>query len=202
MLGCVLARVVAGIPPTVVLPPLVGSHASLNLFVALVGASGAGKGGAGGAAADWLTTDPPTFTATLGSGEGLAKMFAYKHRAKGTTGPWIQTGLRASVVFDAPEVDNLTALTTRNSSTLLPQLRSAYSGEELGFSYADPVKAVRLRAHRYRLCLTLGVQPGRGKALLDDTDGGTPQRFIWLPTGDMHAPDELPESSAVTNLRR
>jgi hypothetical protein len=202
VLGHVLARAVAGIPPTVVLPPLVGSYASLNLFVALVGPSGAGKGGAGGAAADWLTTEPPTFTATLGSGEGLAKMFAYKQRVKGNAGPWIQTGLRASVVFDAPEVDNLTALTTRSSSTLLPQLRSAYSGEELGFSYADPAKAVRLCAHRYRLCLTLGVQPGRGKALLEDADGGTPQRFIWLPTDDMDAPDELPESSAVHKLGR
>jgi hypothetical protein len=33
MLGYVLARVGAAIPPTVVLPPLIGSHASLNLFV-------------------------------------------------------------------------------------------------------------------------------------------------------------------------
>jgi hypothetical protein len=202
MLGYVLARVVAAIPPTVVLPPLVGSHASVNLFVALVGPSGAGKGGASGAAADWLTTDPPTFAATLGSGEGMAKVFAHKRRAGGNTGPWMQDGLRASVLFDAPEVDNLTALTTRNSSTLLPQLRSAYSGEELGFSYADQAKAVRLCAHRYRLCLTLGVQPGRGKALLDDADGGTPQRFVWLPADDADAPDELPELPARLDLRR
>ena len=201
MLGYVLARAAAAIPPTVVLPPLVGSHASLNLFVALVGTSGAGKGSANGAAADWLTTDPATFSATLGSGEGLAKVFAYKQRA-GKTGPWVQIGLRASALFDAPEVDNLTALTTRTSSTLLPQLRSAYSGEELGFSYADPAKAVRLCAHRYRLCLTLGVQPGRGRALLDDADGGTPQRFVWLPTDDPDAPDEPPELPAGRDLQR
>ena len=150
MLGYVLARAVAAIPPTVVLPPLVGSHASLNLFVALVGPSGAGKGGASGAAADWLGTDPPTFLATLGSGEGMAKVFAYKHRVGGNTVPWTQAGLRASVSFDAPEVDNLTAFATRTSSTLLPQSPSAYSGQELGFSYADPATAVRLCAHRYR----------------------------------------------------
>ena len=200
MLGYVLARAVAAIPPTVVLPPMVGSHASLNLFVALVGPSGAGKGGASAAAEDWLNTEPATFTATLGSGEGMAKMFAYKHRVGGRTGPWVQEGLRTSVVFDAPEVDNLIALTTRSSSTLLPQLRSAYSGEELGFSYADPEKAVRLCAHRYRLCLTVGVQPGRGKPLLDDVDGGTPQRFVWLPTGDLEAPNDLPELPAPRHL--
>jgi hypothetical protein len=201
MLGYVLARAVGAIPPTVVLPPLVGSCASLNLFVALVGSSGAGKGGASGAAAEWLTTDPLAFSATLGSGEGMAKMFAYKHRINGKTGRWVQEGLRASVLFDAPEVDNLVALTTRSSSTLLPQLRSAYSGEQLGFSYADPAKAVRLCAHRYRLTLTVGVQPGRGKPLLDDTDGGTPQRFVWLPTDDMYAPDDLPELPARRDLQ-
>lgn len=164
--------------------------------------TGAGKGGASGAAADWLITDPHPFVATLGSGEGMAKMFAYKRRMNGNTGPWVQSGLRASVLFDAPEVDNLVALTTRSSSTLLPQLRSAYSGEELGFSYADPAKAVRLCAHRYRLCLTLGVQPGRGRALLDDADGGTPQRFVWLPTDDRDAPDDLPELPVHHNLHR
>ncbi|MGB9306592.1 MAG: hypothetical protein WCB92_23790, partial [Mycobacterium sp.] len=102
----------------------------------------------------------------------------------------------------APEVDNLIALTTRSSSTLLPQLRSAYSGEELGFSYAVPAKAIRLCSHRYRLCLTVGVQPGRGKPLLDDADGGTPQRFVWLPTDDIQAPDELPELPAHRDLHR
>ncbi|OBA80119.1 hypothetical protein A9W99_18660 [Mycobacterium sp. 1164966.3] len=199
--GYALARAVAVIPPTVVLPPLVGSHASLNMFVALVGPSGAGKGGASGAAADWLDTDEDVFTATVGSGEGLAKVFAFKQRV-GKTGPWVQHGLRAAVLFDAPEVDNLIALTNRNSATLLPQLRSAYSGEELGFSYADPAKAVRLCAHRYRLCLTVGVQPGRGRALLDDADGGTPQRFVWLPSDDADAPDEVPDLPAGRHLPR
>ncbi len=201
MLGNVLARTVAAIPPHVVLPPLVGNVASLNLFVALVGKSGAGKGGAAGAAGDWLGTDPPAFLAPLGSGEGMAKVFAYKHRITGTA-QWMQTGLRASALFDAPEIDNLAALTTRNSSTLMPQLRSAYSGEELGFSYADPAKAVKLCAHRYRLCLTVGVQPGRGRALLDDVDGGTPQRFVWLPTEDADAPERAPQLPARLDLSR
>lgn len=202
MLGYVLARTVSAIPPHVVLPPTVGGVASLNLFVALVGKSGAGKGGAAAAARDWLGTDPSTFQATLGSGEGMAKTFAYKHRVGGNSGSWVQAGLRASVLFDAPEIDNLTALTTRNSSTLLPQLRSAYSGEELGFSYADPAKSVKLCAHRYRLCLTIGVQPGRGRALLDDADGGTPQRFVWLPTDDADAPQRAPKPPARFDLRR
>lgn len=200
MFGYVLARVVCAIPPHVVLPALVGSEASLNLFVALVGPSGAGKGGASGAAKSWLRTDPETVIATLGSGEGMAKVYAYKQKPTSANPAWTQVGLESAVLFDAPEVDNLAALSARNSSTLLPQLRSAYSGEDLGFSYADPAKSVRLCAYRYRLCLTVGVQPGRGSGLLDDADGGTPQRFVWLPTTDPDIPDEAPETPAAYEL--
>ncbi|MBN7493591.1 bifunctional DNA primase/polymerase [Mycobacteroides abscessus subsp. abscessus] len=200
VLGYVLARAVCAIPPYVVLPALVGSEASLNLFVALVGPSGAGKGGASGAAKSWLRTDPETVIATLGSGEGMAKVYAYKQKPTSANPVWSQVGLESAVLFDAPEVDNLAALSARNSSTLLPQLRSAYSGEDLGFSYADPAKSVRLCAYRYRLCLTVGVQPGRGSGLLDDADGGTPQRFVWLPTTDPDIPDEAPETPAAYEL--
>ncbi|WP_100485857.1 bifunctional DNA primase/polymerase [Mycobacteroides abscessus] len=200
VLGYVLARAVCAIPPHVVLPALVGAEASLNLFVALVGPSGAGKGGASGAAKSWLRTEPETVIAPLGSGEGMAKVYAYKQKPTSANPAWTQVGLESAVLFDAPEVDNLAALSARNSSTLLPQLRSAYSGEELGFSYADPAKSVRLCAYRYRLCLTVGVQPGRGSGLLDDADGGTPQRFVWLPTTDPDIPDEAPEAPAAYEL--
>ncbi|RIS56802.1 bifunctional DNA primase/polymerase [Mycobacteroides abscessus] len=200
VLGYALARAVCAIPPHVVLPALVGAEASLNLFVALVGPSGAGKGGASGAAKSWLRTEPETVIAPLGSGEGMAKVYAYKRKPTSANPAWTQVGLESAVLFDAPEVDNLAALSARNSSTLLPQLRSAYSGEDLGFSYADPAKSVRLCAYRYRLCLTVGVQPGRGSGLLDDADGGTPQRFVWLPTTDPDIPDEAPEAPAAYEL--
>src|SRR5690606_20898079 len=52
VLGVVLARVVAATEPNIVLPPVVGSAKSTNMFVALVGPSGGGKGAAEGAAAD------------------------------------------------------------------------------------------------------------------------------------------------------
>ena len=98
-----------------------------------------------------------------------------------------------SVVLSVPEVDTLVALKSRQGATLLATLRSAYSGERLGFSYADPEKALAIERHSYRLGLVLGVQPGRAAPLLDDADGGTAQRFVWLPTTDRDAPDELPQ---------
>ena len=185
VLGVVLARVVTQVTARVVLPPLVGSHASLNLFVALVGSSGGGKGAAETCAIDAVRFSGEVEVATVGSGEGIGHLYA--HREKGAV-----VRDRESVLFTVPEVDNLTALGNRQGATLMPQLRQAWSGEQLGFSYADKNKALPIHRHTYRMGLVLGVQPGRAGPLLDDSVGGTPQRFVWLPTIDPDAPREPP----------
>lgn len=184
VLGVTLARVITATPQFVVLPALVGSYASLNLFIALVGPSGGGKGAAESAAGDCLDMIDID-VATVGSGEGIGHLYA--HREKGEV---IRD--RYAVLFTIPEVDNLTALGNRQGATLMPQLRSAWSGEKLGFSYADKNKALPIDRHTYRMGLVLGVQPGRAAPLLDDADGGTPQRFLWMPVTDPHAPDDAP----------
>jgi Bifunctional DNA primase/polymerase, N-terminal len=184
-LGAVLARAIATIPPHVVLPPTVGSVASVNLFVALVAPSGFGKGASEAVAEDFLVTETCPFVATPGSGEGLLKQYAYKKKAE-------QINVRNSAVFTVPEVDTIGALAGRGGSTLIPELRKAWMGERLGFGWADVEKAVVIMAHRYRMTMIVGVQPGRGGTLLLDADGGTPQRFLWLPTTDVDAPDDPP----------
>lgn len=190
-LGAVLARVVATIPPNVVLPPIVGSVASVNLFVALVAPSGFGKGASEAVAEDFLVTEVTPFVATPGSGEGLLKQYAYKRRT-GKGQPPEQVNVRNAAVFTVPEVDTFAALAGRGGSTLMPELRKAWMGERLGFGWSDAEKAVAIMAHRYRMTMIVGVQPGRGAVLLDDADGGTPQRFLWLRTIDPDAPDDPP----------
>jgi len=185
VLGVVMARMVTRIKPQVVLPPVIGSYASLNLFVALVGPSGMGKGASEAAAADAVSFGQQLEVATVGSGEGIGHLYA--HREKGEV---IRD--RESVLFTVPEVDGLVALGNRQGATLLPQLRSAWSGEQLGFSYADPTKRLPIDRHSYRMGLILGVQPARARPLLEDADGGTPQRFVWLPTTDPQAPETPP----------
>ena len=192
VLGVALARVITTVPPYMVLPPTIGTDASLNLFVALVGPSGMGKGAAEGAARDAVDVGD-VFTATIGSGEGVAHVFS--HWEKGSV---IRD--RSSVMFSVAEVDMLTALGSRQGATLLSTLRSAFSGEKLGFSYASREKTLPLDAHTYRLCLILGVQPERAATLMADADGGTPQRFLWLPTADRDAPDVTPEAPAPQTL--
>lgn len=185
-LGVVLTRVVACVEPSYVLPPIVGGDASLNLFVGIVGPSGAGKGVAEAAGADAVKVDEDKFDIwKLGSGQGLAHGYARRDRGG-------VTQHTTSVLFSMAEVDHMVGLSGQQGSTLLPELRSAWMGERLGHLYVDPTKRVPVEPHKYRATLIVGIQPGRAGVLLDDKDGGTPQRFVWLPAIDRHAPDHHP----------
>jgi hypothetical protein len=178
VLGAALLHALHCVPPWVTLPPLIGGRGSLNLFVAQVGPPGSGKGAAEAAAAEAFDMHgEPVYVAALGSGEGITHQYAHH-----TNREIVHD--RNAVIFTAAEIDGLTALQARQGSTLTPQLRSAFNGERLGFSYADPSRRIPLGAHSYRLGLLAGVQPERAAPLLDQTDGGTPQRFIWLPSTD------------------
>ena len=187
VLGTAMARAVATIPPQVALPGTVGGRMSCNLFVALVGPSGAGKGGADAAGAAGLKfVGSHVNTVPLGSGEGASRTF----RPLGT--PAAEANPVTAAIFTAPEIDTLTALTSRQGSTLSAELRKLYSGEALGFANAGKDTRNLVAAHSYRACVVVGVQPLRSHALLAAADGGLPQRFTWLPTADPDAPDERP----------
>lgn len=189
VLGSALANVVAATEPNVQLPPTIGSYASINLFVGLVGRAGTGKDAARKVAKEALELpkDPKFITAPLGSGEGLAHMFMRADK----DGKAEQVNDAALVTIG--EIDTLGALMKRQSSTVASQLRQAAMGEELGFFYVDTAKRMMVPEHRYRMCLLAGIQPKRAGALLGDADGGTPQRFLWLPAFDPEAPDDAPE---------
>lgn len=197
VLGVVLTRVTAATEYQVHLPSIVGGRASLNLAVGLVGESGDGKGGAEEVAKDALSLGErmSSFaTWKLGSGQGLAH--GYAERQKGEV-----VRVADSCLFRMDEVDHLVGLAGQRGSTLLPELRSALMGEALGHLYVDSTKRVPVAAHSYRLCLTLGIQPKRAGVLLDDTDGGTPQRIVWLPTTDPGAPEQAPDEPRYRTWR-
>lgn len=186
LLGAVMARALATVPPWVRLPPVIGGPGSLNFFVALVGPSGTGKGAADSLAAEVLPED--VYIGQAGSGEGLAHQYAHIDKRSGDT-----VIDRHSVLFSVPEIDTLNALGGRTGSTIMSKLREAFSGEELGFGYADSTKRIRLGRHGYRLTMVVGVQPSRAGVLLGDSGGGTPQRFIWLPSTDPDISLDRPE---------
>ncbi len=194
VLGVVLTRVLVAVSPEYVLPPLVGGHGSLNQFLAIVGSSGSGKGAAETAGADAVDVVSYIDVQTAGSGEGLVRLFGHRDKDEVFRD-------RQAVLLSVPEVDNLVALRSRQGATLMPVLRSAWSGEKLGFSYIDQSKAIPLERHSYRLGVILGVQPGRAAPLLDESDGGTPQRFIWMPATDRDAPDETPADPGTWRIK-
>jgi hypothetical protein len=191
MLGCVLVQVVAAVTPKVTLPPLVGGHASLNLFLGIVSETGGGKGAAEDAAGAAIGT-PWTLTIGPGSGEGLAHLFMYREKDR-DSGQYKLRQHTTAVILSAAEVETMAALKGRQASTLFPELRKAWKGEPLGFAYADPTKRLTVDPHTYRLCLSVGIQPAMATPILEDADAGMPQRFLWLPADDPQAPDEPPE---------
>jgi len=198
LLGNVLARVTCAIPPHVVLPPARGSWASLNQAFALVGGSGGNKSVSIAAADDFVRTDPVIVPSKPGSGEGLAKCFAYVTKQGGT---YVQHGKAWTVLAVIPEVEGLHANQSRAGSNIMAELRSGWSGERLGWDYADANKRVLILNHRYRLVYVLGVQPMAAQPLFDGADVGTPQRILWLPVTDPKAPRLVPDSPSAPCLK-
>jgi hypothetical protein len=199
MLGSALAIASATTPPHVVLPGIVGDYASVNLYVNLTGRSGAIKSQAIAAARAWLRTTPRPESVKPGSGQGIAKCFAYVKRTKGEP---VQVGKRWTALAVIPEIDTLTAAGAMTSSSLWAEFRSAWSDERVGHDYTDATKTVVLQPRRYRLAMIVGVQPLRAQPLFDDIDAGTPQRFVWFPTCDPAAPDNRPEQPPPLVLPR
>lgn len=189
VLGAALARMATATPWDVTLPPVIGGRGSLNLFVGLVGHSGDGKGIAEAAAADALDM-LPIRKERIASGEAIAHVF--KRRGRGKSGEPAWRDEEHAALVSVAEIDRLAGQANRQGATIMADLRSAWSGEMLGQIAADPSRSIPVEAHQYRLCLLAGIQPHRAGVLLEDADGGTPQRFIWLPVLDPHMPDEPP----------
>jgi hypothetical protein len=198
LLSVALVRVAANTWPNLTLPPIVGGRGSLNLFCALVGPSGAGKSAVCAASDELLPWADPWVH--IGSGEGLLHTFVERIKVDDPTDPDSKIKVwkvrvhnpKAAAIVD--EIDTLTALGARQGSTLLPTLRTMWTGSSVGFGYADPSKRLDMKAHSYRLGMVVGAQPTRCEALFDEADAGTPQRFIWAPLTDPGAPDIPPDN--------
>lgn len=189
-LGEVLIRAIALTPPTLRLPPLTGKDGSLNNFLAVVGEPGMGKGVSDGTAESAFIWPEVVDTRRPGSGQGLAHLFVSRgSKTKEDPNPE-QVRHNDRALLSLSEIETLAALTNQQSSTLLPELRAVWSGEVLGSKNAETTRDLHVASHSYRLCLSVGVQPSKAGTLLDGADGGTPQRFLWMPADDPNASRE------------
>ena len=200
VLACTLARVVQHIPYEYFIPPIIGGKSTPNLFVALIGPSGTGKGGARRAADDLLGHIPalprnPVTEGPLGSGEGIVSLF-YEYPKdpddpEGKPGKNLELYYRGVMILDE-EGSALAELIKRQGQVTEQTLLKMWSGERLGFSYSARGSGLRLSVPdgEYRASALLGIQPAAAAFLLDDarSDRGLPQRFLWASTIDPQVP--------------
>jgi hypothetical protein len=203
--GCIAARIAAFTPPSSCLPPTVGGRSPLSLFIALHGASGAGKSSPVACATDLLPIQPPLTIGPLGLGSGEGLVEAFMELVEETDGAGKKKKVKRQVyrgaLFILDEGQMLAEIGARRGSTILPVLRTAWSGEDPGQANASIETRRTLRKGTYHVGLISLWQDKAGAALIEDQDGGTPQRFIWLPTTDPAFPDEEPDWPGELDVR-
>jgi hypothetical protein len=203
-LAAVLCRTVAHLHHGIVLPPIIGGHASLNLGIVVLGDPGHGKSSAWSASAETVELhDTPGAGESVrsvrpGSGEGLVD--AYMGQVPDPTDDkgkrMVRRQVRHRVLAWMDEGEALVAQGQRAGATVLPILRSALMGEDLSTHNATGERTREVPAHGYRLAFGVGFQYATALPFLTDATGGTPQRFLWVPAGAADLPelDALPDA--------
>lgn len=190
----------------------IGGRASLNIFAAAVGGSGAGKSTSVKVAKNLMPTPDDEFrdSLPLGSGEGMAEVFMgtveeetgeVRKGRNGTETPVTQRvrkQVRHNAFFYVDEGETIAKLADRNGSTLGESLRRAAIGETLGQANATEERTRYVPEGSYSMGLMVGFQPKTAMPLLADAATGTPQRFLWcwaedntIPYEEIEKPDVL-----------
>lgn len=185
LLGVLLARTAAEVSPLVkVASPVGSSGTNLDLFVFLVGASGTTK-----TLANAMLRDARCWSAEIykpGSGEGLAAAYVHVVKVKDENGQsaphLVQHAFRRYGWVD--EYGSLVAVRQRAGQTLDSELRSAWSGERLGFDYRAAETRLLVEPGTYRLGLAAGIQPAIAGEVFKGADVGDLQRWVWFSTTD------------------
>ncbi|MBQ1017755.1 hypothetical protein KBX71_07710 [Micromonospora sp. D93] len=200
LLGAVLAHVACRVGPHVKLPPTIGSAASLNVYIGLVGGSSGGKDAAMDVAAE-LFAGSPMVVPVLEPATGQGLEAAYTVGTK--EGP-IQ--FNDTALFKVSEIGSVSAHASMNASTLMPTLLKMFMAQQLGAAYAGEELRRPVRQHGYRAAIVAGVQPAKSELLLsqDAIDAGTAQRWLFMPVND--DPDRpsrfaMPDSDAAISWR-
>lgn len=184
----------------------IGGRASLNVYAAMVGVSGAGKSIAAGCVRDLMAPADDDFRDGLpiGTGEGIAETFMGSveeatgeiHQKGPYKGDPVMTKVRKQVrhnaFFYVDEGQTMAKLAERTGSILGETLRRAAIGEALGQTNASEERTRYIAPGSYSLGLLAGFQPSIATVLLADAHTGTPQRFFWGWADDPSIPDTPP----------
>lgn len=198
VLASVLGRVLLTISPSVTLPPVVGSRASLNLGFALVGDSGTTKSSSDAVAEELLGEVPEDWVLPIGSGEGMIDAYLEAELdIDEETGKVKSTGRQVPVsdphrMFMIDEGETLGKLMDRAGATGGGLMRTALTGGTLGTTNARAGGRNRkVPKGSYRMIVVVDVHPDQSDVLLQGSGVGMPQRFLWMPARDKELPEQV-----------
>lgn len=214
LLGTLLTRVAATIPPTVRLIPAsrkvpteagpTPAGTSINLYSIAVSPPSTGKTDTISAAAALI---PGVRTVPPGTGEGMLKEFPRlsvdgdEESDTDGTAPKIETietdAYPGSVLLESDEIDVFVGEMMRQGSKTTGWYRSMWMGGEIGNTVSDRDRRSFIAAHTYRFGIMLGAQPDSVAPMFNETGKGTPQRFMWLPAQQSIARGDYPSRLGI-----
>jgi hypothetical protein len=203
LLTLVLCRVGAALPHTIRLDSAgMGAPSPLSLFAFIVGPPGSNKSTTMALARRYTQGSLPLLLAgetdsmPVGSGEGFVDVLfdmVDTPIGDGSKTKPVKMQVHGNAYFTLDEGSQLQALATgRSGSTLFQNLCSVWSGGDAGNKNVGKENTRYLPAGSYTYGLVIGVQPAKVAAVVNDKDGGTPQRFLWTPAPRGFRLDERP----------
>lgn len=204
-LGMALIHAGLAVPPWMLLPAIIGGSGSpVNLIIANVGPSGAGKGITGSPilavdpsyriednhpdAVLYQTFEDASEPQAPSSGPAFASMFVQLQKVLNAEGK--PTGKEETVQYAYSrhvhwgEIDTLNTYLSDRRDTVSPELRSGWSGENLGSTTKARENRIRATRNTYRMMVSFDAQPERCGDLFAQMSGGLLSRVVFLNAWD------------------
>lgn len=163
----------------------------LSLLVGVVGGSGLGKStGWKLAKREFAPLDAPRPSPTP-TGEGLAeKLMGWVEHTDPSSGKSHKKHeqVRHSALFTIGEGAAMNVTMERNGATLGPVLRQVFSDEDLGTTTASEERHRDIPGGSYVMGVVVLYQETTAMKIINDTDTGTAQRFLWFSGHSPSAP--------------
>lgn len=198
VLGVVLARVAALVDHRLRIPPIVGSDAGLSIIAVILAPPGVGKSTASSIGTALLPAPAGLDVADnlpIGTGEGMVEaLYSVVDEIDPDTGKTtkVRKQVRHNAYYFIDEGQVLTEIGNRRGATLLPTIRTIFTGGVLGNMNASEERRRILPSGSYSMGIVVAMQTTLAGGLLQDAEGGTPQRMLWLSAIDPTIPDDAP----------
>lgn len=197
VLGAVMAHVAVDIPPEVTTLSEQWGKGTFNLFVALCGEPGAGKGITArlgselvrrGAQGNFVTDSYNTpVRGMVGSPEGMISALSPRTPAEDDDAAEDNPRTElARVIFVIDEMNRLYGERRTQESTQEGTLLSMWSNENVGVLRKQEKDTLTVPEWTYRVCFLVGAQAKWVHRLASETSAGLAQRWLYLPAVTTH----------------